>query len=492
MSSAHRANAHGTQGSPPPHSLRALLDARRAAGTPLSLEESVALLLPICNDLAERNARGEALLVHPASICGDERSVWRYDPRFAIAPTTPGDVAALAPEPGARPGGAAAAVYGIGAILYECVTGASVGPGMKPPRDFDERLPPGLDVLLAAALVPDPSARPGDLIALRKAMEQLRIERPSMLSMDVRFSILPSNERSHDPFAAIEGPAAPPPAPKLDATTRLAQLKARLESDPRPRYVVIKESMDHGPFNAVELLQQIASHSFMPDHVLRDEITGESRKIIEWEDFAPFAEHTKIHREIVAEKKEVVALEKAEKKAGLAKYLVGAGVTTLLLGGLLYWYFQVRGARNDASALIDDPSSLDLTTDGGLKGTKKPRAGQGGPGGVGGGGFVGGGSYEAAIAANNEEIRMGSAPTGPDLSNVQLSAPMANAPFISGCGAPNDMKVTVKVAIKMGRAVGVSVYTTPPNGAIAGCIAGHVRGLAWPAHPKMDSFTTTY
>ena len=39
-------------------------------------------------------------------------------------------------------------------------------------------------------------------------------------------------------------------------TQRLADLKASLESDPRPRYVVIKDGMDHGPFSAVELLDR--------------------------------------------------------------------------------------------------------------------------------------------------------------------------------------------------------------------------------------------
>jgi hypothetical protein len=44
----------------------------------------------------------------------------------------------------------------------------------------------------------------------------------------------------------------------------------------------------------------------------------------------------------------------------------------------------------------------------------------------------------------------------------------------------------------MGRAVGVSVYTTPPNAQIAACVDRAVRNLSWPANGKMDSFTTTY
>jgi hypothetical protein len=100
-------------------------------------------------------------------------------------------------------------------------------------------------------------------------------------------------------------------------------------------------------------------------------------------------------------------------------------------------------------------------------------------------------SYEQAIASNNQEITMG-AKGGPDLTDAQLSAPMRNASFISGCGAPESMKVTVRIAVKNGHAWGVTVSTNPPNPGVAACVDRHVRGIAWPANAKMDSFTTTY
>src|SRR5260221_7089877 len=100
-------------------------------------------------------------------------------------------------------------------------------------------------------------------------------------------------------------PAATTTAARRDPTRELSHLKARLESDPRPRYVVNKDRMDHGPFNAVELLQQIASNHFRPDDILRDELTGVAQKIKEWNEFAPFAEHANMHRQIAQEKKEV-------------------------------------------------------------------------------------------------------------------------------------------------------------------------------------------
>lgn len=100
-------------------------------------------------------------------------------------------------------------------------------------------------------------------------------------------------------------------------------------------------------------------------------------------------------------------------------------------------------------------------------------------------------SYESALDSNDEHLTMGSH-AGPDLTDAQLSAPMSDGSFISECGAPDSMGVTVKVAIKMGRAVGVSVSTNPPAPDVAGCIDHHIRKLSWPASPKLDSLVTTY
>jgi hypothetical protein len=54
------------------------------------------------------------------------------------------------------------------------------------------------------------------------------------------------------------------------------------------------------------------------------------------------------------------------------------------------------------------------------------------------------------------------------------------------------MKVQVRVAVRMGAPVGVTVTTSPPSGSIAACIDRAVRGIRWPANPKTDFVTTNY
>lgn len=207
-------------------------------------------------------------------------------------------------------------------------------------------------------------------------------------------------------------------------------------------------------------------------------------------------------------------------------------------GGLYLWRESVAtdtDVQSDAG-LVADASADARAGRGKSKAAKKggrpgkprvgsrPSAGQGSHG-VGGGGGGGGGSgaggndnqsdednnddvaedfqppfrgrgpagptYEAAIASNKQEIVIGGK-TVPDLTDGQLSGPMRNGAFVGECGAPDSMKVTVKVAIKLGRPVGVSVITSPPDPDIAGCIDRYVRTFSWPSNGKMDSFTTTY
>jgi hypothetical protein len=517
-------HAAGTQ-----QTLRQLMEGRRAQSSRLSLEEAIAVIVPLCLDLQTRHGKGETFIVHPGCVTVGADGITRFEPKLATPPKDPRDKACVPPELQAKQAGgnARSSVFSIGAILYEMVTGAQIGPGMRRPKEIDPTLPSALETLLAKALVANPQSRPDDLGALASAMHHVapmksipppdvdpgRLDKGADFEVDVKLSMIPPHEARPDlaPTAAMgaQPVIAPPPTvpqdayggvidkraqvPKpRDATTELGLLKQRLESDPRPRYVVSKDKMDHGPFSAVELLQQIASNQFTELHGLRDELSGVQKLIGEWEEFAPFAEHAKLSRQVVAEKKEVVRLEKAERASGAAKFIIGGVGVAVVATIAIIFIVKARGSRNEDSDIIDDPNALALNIDGGIGGRRRTGGGGGGRGGGGGGGFAYGLSYEAALNANNQEITMGGNNGGPDLTNAQLSAPMNNASFITSCGAPNDMKVTVRVAVKNGRAVGVTVISNPPNGAVQSCVDKHVRGLGWASSPKMDSFTTTY
>jgi hypothetical protein len=513
--------------------LRALLDSRRAERRTFTLEEAIATVVPLCIDLQELHARGVRLYVHASCVAPGPDGLARLSRERSVIPTDVRDRVCLAPElvQTLEPGNARASVFAIGALLYECVTGWPIGPAMRRPRDFNPDLPEALEALIAKALVGDPAHRPDDLGALASALHHIgpmknvpppevdegRLDHGTDFEVDIRLSMLPPSELARDPvylpagppsgslsssqagdgadpsvsvgmaMAASEGVARRIGAPQPNVTERLAGLKARLESDPRPRYVVNKDKMDHGPFSAVELLQQITTNSFTGEHILRDELSGQSHAIREWSEFAPFAEQVALKREVIAEKKAVARVESREKKAGVAKSILGIVLVFAIGAGAALWFFEVRGSRKDDVEVADD-STLDLSLDGGIKGQKHKATGGGGGKGAGSGGM----SYESAVSSNIQQIDMNGHVVGPDLTDLQLSGPLRNATFLNSCGAPDSMHVTVKVAIKMGRAVGVSVYSSPPNSGVTSCVDRAVRNLAWPVNPKLDSFVTTY
>jgi hypothetical protein len=98
-------------------------------------------------------------------------------------------------------------------------------------------------------------------------------------------------------------------------------------------------------------------------------------------------------------------------------------------------------------------------------------------------------SPEAGADADAGEILHRQA--GP-LSNAQLGAPLVHGTFVSECGAPDTMHVTVKASVKFGRAVSVDVKTTPPDTKIAACIDRAVKARQWDVSPKPGKVTVTY
>src|SRR5262245_60069333 len=100
----------------PPGSLRAEMEARRGSGAAFTLRETIAVVVPLCVQLAELHAQGRVLYVHPSvlALTADGRVTVQID-RAAAPPQLPRDRACLAPEE--RKGGAGdarASVFAVG------------------------------------------------------------------------------------------------------------------------------------------------------------------------------------------------------------------------------------------------------------------------------------------------------------------------------------------------------------------------------------------
>jgi hypothetical protein len=117
---------------------------------------------------------------------------------------------------------------------------------------------------------------------------------------------------------------------------------------------------------------------------------------------------------------------------------------------------------------------------------RRPAAGEGASGGA----FVSTGtSYEDALSIPED---LEAVKNEPELSDAELAGPLRNAAFVSDCGAPDSMKVTVRIAIRDGKALGAAVACDPENREVAECIDRAVRDLTWPPSRKRFSVTTRY
>lgn len=491
-----------------PGTLRARLEELRARGTQLNLKQAVGIVVPLCVQAAELHRAGHRLYLHASSLVEDDYGFYQIVPELAQKPPLlPRDKACLAPEDrGGVPGNARASVFALGAILYELLTGLSVGPGMRRPSEVVSGLVPDFEAMLAKALVSDPAHRPDDLNALAQALHQFappgsvappppadtsHLDHDSNFDVDVSMSMLPP---------VPKGTASPYDMPVVqqtrrvagDATSELATLKARLESDPRPRYVVVKDGMDHGPFSAVELLQQIATHTFLDVDVVRDSLSKDERAIKDWDEFAPFAENARLSRDIKAEKAAIERVVVQESRSTRGKALIGVlGVGALLIVAGL-WFLKVRANRSDDVAVQVDTQS-NIETDAGLNSGKSKKGGGRVVGHSGGFPILGGGqSCEAAQASYVEEMNVGGPRGQADITGGQYAAILNRGSYFAHCGVSDSAKISICAAVQNGRAVGVTVVLNPRNRGAEGCIAAGVRGLSFPSNPKLDVTHTNF
>jgi hypothetical protein len=508
----------------PKGTLRADMEKRRAMGERYSIREVVAILVPLCTDLIARHERGEQFLLTPSSIrfeVGSATALMANQPVSQL----PRDRACMPPEGRAGKGGdSRSSVFSMGAIAYEMLTGEAVGPGMRRPTELVHGLPPILDTILSKALVGDPAHRPADLGALTQAIHNLAptasqapppadaaaLDGNDDFEVDISLSMMPPPPKAaagpplpapaaipHDLMSdgLVEVAEAPKGAAPIDPTSALAQLRDRLESDPRPRYVVIKDGMDHGPFSAVELLQQIASHTFEAHHILVDSFSQDERPISDWDEFAPFAEHAKLNKQIVAEKKEMERSVVAESKSTQRKaFFIGGSLAAVAALGVGLWFVAKPKSRS-GEFMLDGHSALNIEFDGGIKSTSTGPRGGGvgrstGSDGVSRPVLAGGMSCEQAMNTYVTELKM--AGNKPDLTNGQLGARLNNGNYVVGCGAPFSMTVSICAAIQNGRAVGVTVTTDPPNAGVSSCISGRVRSMSFPSHSALDVTRTVF
>ena len=447
----------------------------------------------------------------------------------------PADQASLAPE--VKTGGAptpASDIFGIGTILYQLLTGKSPAEGFVPPSQAHPDATEAIDRILLQCLAADPSKRFASPDDVRSALQPLVADAPAS-DASADFEIDVALDLDEPAVAAAPVPKPPPPKPKAPppppggspqvgqrvsigeafrpsmasapvaaaaAEVDLSKMLAQITENDAPRWMVVKDGLDHGPFSGRELVKLIVEGEILENHDLTNMDTGERRPIKEWPEFGNFVEQQKLRRE---EKERVMALQAADRsEARSGMFKIGVAVVALLAvaGGITAFIMTRESGGEEEIAEADlgdfiERGQIELTGTAGIL-PDPPRGGMRHGMGSGrtvmAGSFVG--SYEDAM---NVAVELGDATMNGGqgrLSPGDVQGVMnrnLNRIF-NRCVVPEMRRggsignVTVDIAIAgSGQVMGVSARQG--SSGFKSCIRGAVRGIRFPTFgaPRMGA-----
>jgi hypothetical protein len=101
-------------------------------------------------------------------------------------------------------------------------------------------------------------------------------------------------------------------------------------------------------------------------------------------------------------------------------------------------------------------------------------------------------SCEAAIARNNEQLTIGAARGAPDISREAYASILQNGRYLSACNIPERTVFEICAAVKTGRAIGITVVSSPASSELNGCVRRAVSRLKFPSNERLDVTHTRF
>jgi len=470
----------------------------------------------------------------------------------------PTSQACLAPElrAGGHPD-IASDVYGVGALLQLMLTGAPPSDPLTPPTRVHPDAPPELDAIIARCLALDPSQRFATVDEIAQALLPLVAVSPEPdsqefgvdleIDVDIATSLAPPaprpgavrvapNPLAFNPLAPppaarrLDAPApqrpdpasarsavsptpqrrltpdpgarpiAPPPAaapvkPQVSLEHELSTLMGKLTEDDAPRWMAVKDGLDHGPFTARELIKLIVDGDVREQHGLLNMSTGERKPLAEWRELAPFVEQFRVRK---AEADHAVALQKSkriERGSNAAKFVIlGSSIALLVVAGGGYLMSRQatkkREAHNLDLAAMYESGKVKISGTAGILRAPPRRSGSGGGSKRSGGSDATGfNSYDDAM---NQAMELGDATKGGGERQLRVADIQAvmdrklNSLFgcvsqeLRGGGRLGSVQIDLAI-LGSGQVAGASVSSG--SAGFKKCIVAKVRQIGFPQFP---------
>ena len=354
-------------------------------------------------------------------------------------------------------------VYGLGALLYEALTGRPLTRGGPRPSEVGRGVPAQVDDIIARACHPDPARRFGSVTALRE------------LVLDILCAGLEDEAEADDAFGNTAKVAALPEAKAVPIPAALEQAM----TVPDERWLVSKGRFDFGPFSMKGVVDQIITGHVHHGHVLFDKDEGGRTRVEEHPLLGPLVEAAKAAREDARRAHAEVEHQARERKRGVALYgIIALGVAAAAAGVyLLVGALSAAKGRNAAGVGTVAEAKLTAT----VSAPKPPpkRTGGGARRTGGGGGFTNTADENLALDLSGDDD--GGAETL-DMDTVyRVYARAGNA--LGGCLAKHGAsaaQIGIIIDGPSGRVTFVKV-NGQTSGGLQGCIGGVLRGLRFPS-----------
>ena len=484
-------------------------------GEPMSLRGIYNVVAHLCSALDYAHAKGPHGTLRPSVVWVTRGGRVKVDD-FGVGQVLLGsagsdafksaDRACLAPEvKRGEPATLRSDVFGIGAILYELLTTRSPGSDFVAPSHVRDDISAEMDGILFQCLAPEPEDRFESPEAVRNALLPFVTQANSLpppanagTGVDIDLgSVLPPADLDIPMFSLLpDAELAPPPPPKRGLMSMINQLSA----DPKQRWMVAQNKMDHGPFNARELIERLNVGGFSGDDPTFNTDTGERKALREWPEFRDFILQREHQDTTAAEQAVRVNAHRSEKRSAAMKWLIAVSVVGLVLisvGGFLL--SRSSDIREAASTELDDLFKLGKITTGeaGLlpdQPIKRRKRGSGtAPAAKRSGGFF---SYNEAMS---QAMEIGDASQGGGegrLTGNQVAGVMNRnlnrfygkcvVPEVKSGGKPGNVKVDLAIA-GSGSVMGATVHGG--SAGFQGCMGQQIKSVRFPTFgaPRMGA-----
>jgi len=488
---------------------------RDREGDPISLRGIYNVVAHLCSALSYAHEKGPHGTLRPSIVWvtrGGRVKVHDFGVGQVLLGSAGSDAfksadhACLAPEvKRGEPARPQSDVFGIGAILYELLTTRSPGSDFVAPSHVRDDIPPEMDGILFQCLAPDPQDRFDSPESVRNALLPFVTEANSLpppadagAGVDIDLgSVLPPADLEIAMFSLVpQAPLAPPPPPKRGLMSMINQLS----SDTKQRWMVAQDKMDHGPFNARELIERLNIGGFSGDDQTFNTDTGERKPLREWPEFREFILQREHQDTTVAEQAARMNAHRAEKRSSAMKWLITAsliGLVVISVGGFLL--SRSSDIREAASTELDDLFKLGKITTGeaGLLPDRpvkrRKRGSSAAPAAKRSGGVF---SYDEAMS---QAIEIGDASQGGGegrLTGGQVASVMNRnlnrfygkcvVPEVKSGGKPGNVKVDLAIAGN-GSVMGATVHSG--SAGFQGCMGQQIKSVRFPTFgaPRMGA-----